>query len=377
MRVLHLISGGDVGGAKVQVITLVKALQKENIDVKLICFMPGIFYDEARKEGLNIELLEQSSRFDFSVLKEIRGIIQEENYNLLHSHGARANLLSMLLRADIPVVTTLHSDYLMDFNDNFFKKIVFTPLNMLSLRYMDHYITISPELQETIIERGFPRDKTSFVFNGLDFDREVSCISREEFLSSKGVPFNSQAVYAGILARLHPIKGHEVFLKGAARVLKSYENVRFIMGGDGSQKNELESLARKLNIENYVFFIGFVDNPYDFFNAIDINILTSYHETFPYALLEGAKMKKPSISSRVGGIPQLIIEGKTGYLFESGDDSELAEKMELLLESRERRLALGEALYKLGREKYSCASMAKQFIEIYHKVIKKVMKNEA
>lgn len=370
MRVLHLISGGDVGGAKVQVITLVKALQKENIEVKLICFMPGIFYDEAKEEGLNIELLEQSSRFDFSVLKKIKKIIQEENYDLLHTHGARANMLSMLLKANIPVITTLHSDYRMDFNDNFYKKVFFTPLNILSLKFIDHYITISPELQETIIKRGFPRGKTSFVFNGLDFDQEVRCVSKEEFLSSKGVPYHPDTVYAGIMARLHPVKGHEIFLKGAAQVLKTHGNVRFIIGGDGSQRKELEGLAGKLNIKDHVFFIGFVDNPYDFFNALDINVLTSYHETFPYALLEGAKMKKPGISSRVGGIPELLKEGETGYLFEPRNDSELAEKLKLLVESREKRNTLGEALYKLGKEKYSSTSMARQFIEIYNKVIK-------
>lgn len=369
MKVLHLISGGDVGGAKVQVITLVKALQKQNINVRIICFLEGIFYDEAVEAGLDIQLIKQVTRFDFTVLKNIRQAIDNEGFQLVHAHGARANMLAMLLKVDVPVITTIHSDYLLDFDDTLYKKLFFTPLNILALKRMDHYITISPELKQIIVERGFPAEKTSFVFNGLDFDMDINYGSPAEFYAKRGINYDSQTTYVGILARLHPVKGHKVLLEGAAAVLKKVDNVKFVIGGDGSEKENLRRLAKKLQIDQHVHFVGFIQNPYEFLNAIDINVLTSHSETFPYALLEGARMKKPSISSAVGGIPNLIIDGQTGFLFPPGDAQGLAEKLEKMLLADDKGEKFGQALYQYGREKYSSTAMAKQFVEIYQKVV--------
>ena len=371
MKVLHLISGGDVGGAKVQVITLVKALQKKGIQVKLVCFLKGIFLTEAQEAGLNIQLLEQSSRFDFSVVKKLRQQIAEEGYDLIHTHGARANMIGVMLKVNLPVITTIHSDYLLDFEDTFYKKLVFTPLNVLSLKYMDHYITVSPELQQLVVRRGFPQEKTSYVFNGLDFDEPISYIGPEQFYAQHGIAYDQNLVYVGILARLHPVKGHKIFLQAGAQVIAQAPQVRLVIGGDGSEEEDLKKLARRLNIADKVHFLGFIDKPYDFFNAIDINTLTSHSETFPYALLEGAKLKKPSISSRVGGISKLIIPGQTGYLFEPGNAGELAARLLELVNNPNLCQQFGQAIYQHATENFSDLAMATQFADIYQKVIKR------
>ncbi|HZK56979.1 MAG TPA: glycosyltransferase family 4 protein [Clostridia bacterium] len=372
MKVLHLISGGDVGGAKVQVLTLVKNLQDKNISVKIICFAEGIFYEEAKDMGLDVRLMLQNSRLDMSVLKKLRKIVKEEKFSLVHCHGARANMIGVLLKRkiNVPIITTMHSDYRLDFKDNFYKRTIFTPINALSLRFMDHYITISEQLRNEIIKRGFPANKISYVFNGLDFENEIRYMDRNKYFMSNDLVYNPDYVYVGILARLHPVKGHKVLLRAAKEVLDTNSNVRFLIGGDGAELNNLKKLSTALGLDSYVYFLGYVDKPYDFLNSIDINLLTSYSETFPYALLEGANMKKATISSKVGGIPKLIIDGKTGLLFEPGAYEELAEKMKILINSEKKRSEMGGELFTWAKENYSSTKMAEEYIKIYRRVNK-------
>lgn len=135
LKVLHLISGGDVGGAKTHVLTLIRELQKTT-PVKLICFMEGSFANEARQMGIGVIVMEQGRRYDLGVVDKIIHIIKEENYNIIHSHGARANFITRFIKSkiNIPCVTTVHSDFMLDFKGNIYKHLIYTNLNIFALK---------------------------------------------------------------------------------------------------------------------------------------------------------------------------------------------------------------------------------------------------
>ena len=138
MKVLHLISGGDTGGAKTHVFALLSALVNK-IDVKMVCFSKGVFYDELSKMPVDSELIEQKGRTDMSVLERLTEII-DEGFDIVHCHGARANFIAVALKKrgiKIPFITTVHSDYLLDF-DGFYKKLLYTSLNVYSLKKFDY-----------------------------------------------------------------------------------------------------------------------------------------------------------------------------------------------------------------------------------------------
>jgi Asp/Glu/hydantoin racemase len=127
MKVLHVISGGDTGGAKTSVINLLKAL-KEIVTVKLVCFIEAEFAEAARENGIDVVILEQSSRLDFSVVSKLTDMIVEDGYDIVNCHGARANYIcsKMSHKIKVPFITTIHSDYLHDFDNNIYKKNIFT-----------------------------------------------------------------------------------------------------------------------------------------------------------------------------------------------------------------------------------------------------------
>jgi len=335
MKVLHLISGGDTGGAKTHIISLVKGIDKL-IDAKVICFIKDVFYYDAKSSGINIEVFEQKGRADMSVIHRLIEEIEKENYDIIHCHGARANFNAMFLKRKVkrPLITTVHSDYKLDFKDNIYKNIVFTTLNKFALNRFEYYIAISDTFKDMLVSRGFNKDKIFTVYNGIDVEQKIDYISKKEFFDRYKINDQGETI-VGIIARLDQVKDHDTFIKAAAFLLKTRNDVLFLIAGDGSDSKRLISLVEELGLKDKIHFLGFVKDQYSFLNAIDINTLTSLSESFPYAILEGALMRKTIISTDVGGLSQLIEPDENGYLIQVGDSEDLGNKINILANDKD------------------------------------------
>ena len=141
MKVIHLIGGGDTGGAKTHVLPLVRELSKY-IEVKMVTFLPGVFTDEAKSMGINVELFD--GIFLFNVLKVVK-LIKNEKFTLIHSHGAKGNTAAVICKlfTGLPIVTTIHSDYKLDYMNNLCKKYTNGLINTIALRFIDYYIAVA------------------------------------------------------------------------------------------------------------------------------------------------------------------------------------------------------------------------------------------
>ena len=370
MKVLHLISGGDTGGAKTHVVNLLQELDKR-IDVKIICFLEAEFYHEIKEKGIDIEVYEQKGRYDLSVVKRLIKEIKKEEYDLIHCHGARANFITYLLKKfyKIPVVTTVHSDYKLDFKGSFYKNLVYRNINYISLKHMDYYIGVSESFRDMLIDRGFSSDRIMTVYNGINVKEVESAKINENFLKKYGIDTEKETIKVGILARLYPVKGVEVFIKAAQKVLAERQDVEFFIAGDGEERKNLLHLIKELDIEDKVYLLGYVRDPYSFINEIDINTNTSYSESFPYVILEGGVFKKPIIASNVGGIKDLVVHGETGLMFEPGDVDSLANHILKLVGNEDLRKTLGNNLYDKKKKLYSSEKMAEKQILIYQQIL--------
>lgn len=370
MKVLHLISGGDTGGAKTHIINLLCGL-KDKVDVKLVCFIKGPFADDLKKHGIDVHVIEQKSRFDFSVVNKLKDLIESENFEIVHSHGARANLISYFLKKKVNAkfITTVHSDYLLDFKDNFYKNIVFTNLNKFALKRFDNYIAVSDSFKDMLVSRGFDKDKIFTIYNGIFLEDKI-IKDKESYLKEKNIDYEDKFI-VGILARLDKVKDHETFLRAAKEVIDKDKSVIFLLAGDGQDKEHLLSLRKDLGLEQNVYLLGNETHPYDFLNAIDINVLCSLSESFPYVIMEGGSLKKATIASRVGGIPKIIIDGETGELFEKQDYKALAADILKLKNNADERKKLGENLYTRIIDNFTHIKMAEKHVEIYKKILAK------
>ena len=186
MKIIHLISGGDVGGAKTHVLSLLQGLSQTHT-VLLVCFMEGEFAREAREMGIQTRIIK--SHNVLADCRTIAGLIRSEGFQVVHCHGSRANMMGALLRRkiNVPVVTTVHSDYRLDYLGRPLHRLTFGTINMIALRFLNYYIGVSEAMAELLIRRGFDPQRMFSIYNGVDFSTPRQVVEREAFLDAIGL----------------------------------------------------------------------------------------------------------------------------------------------------------------------------------------------
>jgi len=369
MKVLHLISGGDTGGAKTHVHTLLSGLAGK-IQVKMVCFTEGPFAQEARELGIDTLVL--PSRNFFKNLNILTRMIQEEGFDILHSHGSRGNMMSAILgrRTGLPTVSTVHSDYRLDYLGRPISRLTYGTINTIALRRVKYRIGVSDAMVDLLIRRKFDPERLFPIYNGLDFSPQTPAVSREEFHRSVGLESDENSVVVGIAARLNPVKDIATLIRGFALAHRDFPDLRLLIAGDGEEMTRLKALAAELGVQREVCFAGWITDTTSFYHAIDINTLTSISETFPYALTEGARVSLPTVSSKVGGVSYLINHGYNGYLFEPRDEKALAGHLLALARDPELRKTLGQRLYEKGAREFSLEATTQRQQEIYETILR-------
>ena len=370
MKVIHLISGGDSGGAKTHVHTLLQNLSR-TIDVTMVCFMEGPFAQEARELGIPTVVF--PGRNLLRTYRALKQMIREGGYQIIHCHGARGNMMGALLRkaTGLPVVTTVHSDYRLDYLGRPFSRVTYGTINTIALRRLDYRIGVSDAMTNLLISRSFDPDKLFTIYNGLDFTPRTPALTREAYWKSVGLQADESSVVVGIAARLNPVKDIATLVRGFALAHQTCPNLRLLIAGDGEQMDMLKNLARELGVAEQVCFAGWVTDTDSFYNALDINTLTSLSETFPYSLTEGARAGLPTVASRVGGVPYLIEHGVHGFLFEAGDAQALARHLVALAQDPELRRHIGQRLYQRAKADYSLESTLQRQLDIYQTILRR------
>ena len=245
MKVIHLISGGDTGGAKTHVHLLLYNLNK-TIDATLVCFMRGVFSEEAIQMGIPTIILD--SKNVIKTILQLRNLVLEGEYDLVHCHGSRGNLMGAILKLfiDIPVITTVHSDYRLDYMGRPLAKLVYGTLNAISLRILDYRIGVSGSMRQLLISRGFRPSHLFTIYNGLDFSRKPKACDRREFYKRVGLQADGDSIVAGIAASLDPVKDVATLMRAFALAREKCPNLRLIIAGDGGEMAALHRLAKDL-----------------------------------------------------------------------------------------------------------------------------------
>ena len=369
MKVLHLISGGDTGGAKTHVHSLLAGLTPR-IQVKMVCFTEGPFVEEARALGIDTQVF--PGRNFFANLKQLTQMVRDEGFDLIHSHGSRGNMMAAFLakKTGLPTVSTVHSDYRLDYLGRPLSRLTYGTINTLALRKLDYRIGVSDAMVDLLIERKFDPEKLFAIYNGLDFTPRTPAMRREEYLRSVGLEADADCVIAGIAARLDPVKDIATLIRGFAKAHQAAPKLRLLIAGDGQEMANLKQLAADLGVANEVCFAGWVHDTDSFYNALDINTLTSISETFPYALTEGARAGLPTVSSKVGGVSCLIDQGSNGFLFPPGDADALAGHLVTLAQDAGLRKAMGQRLYEKAKREFSIEATIQRQLEIYEAILR-------
>lgn len=368
MNILTLISGGDVGGAKTHVLSLLRGISASE-SVTLVCFMEGEFSQDAREMGIRTIVMTGGIR---GSLRQLRELIRRERFDIIHCHGSRGNFIGCLVKrfARLPLVSTVHSDYRLDYLGRPAARLTYGVLNALALRCMDFHIGVSDSMAELLIDRGFKPGNIFTIYNGIDYS--VPLIGdRASFLSEHlpGLPEGS--VNVGIAARLNPVKDIATLIRGFVIAAKDRPKMHLLIAGDGEEREMLGRLAAELGVAERVHFLGWVSDMDGFYASLDINTLSSLSETFPYVLTEGSRFRLPTVSSTVGGVPKLIDEGVNGFLFAPGDFKTLGLRLGQLADSPELRRSMGEKLHEKAKRLYSLDATCRTQLDIYAAILRR------
>lgn len=295
-------------------------------------------------------------------MKRLAQFINENHFDYVHTHGARANLYLSLIRKKINAkwVITVHSNPLLDFEGRGIMGWIFTQLNLKALKKADGILAITQNFANLLTNKiGIDNKKIHIIYNGIFFHE------------SSDLPAKYDHPYFNLInvARCEKVKGQDLLLKALKDLHDPH--IRLHIAGDGSELDTLKDLAQKLNISNQVTFHGFVnhDELTHLYERCDLAVLTSYSESFPLVLLEAADNLIPLLSTEVGDIKKMIPSADYGFISPIGDLDMIKEqilKASLMPSVELKEMAKREKEYLMNN--FSLANQLETIIKAYGEI---------
>lgn len=320
----------------------------------------GELEKRAAQAGLQVETVPCGGRWDWKAAGRVRDLIKAHSVDILHTHGYKADVYgySAAWPNRVALVATCHN-----WPSRLPSMRAYAAIDRIALRGFDRVATASGPVAEVLSRWKVPSHKLRTIPNGVDMQpyRETS--------SELGAWSSIPEKLVGFAGRLVPDKGGALLLAAARTVLETYPNAKFVFAGEGPARAEWEALATKLGIGTRVVFAGRRDDMAAFYKSLDLLVLPSYKEAMPMCLLEAMAAAKAVIATAVGAIPQLIVPGVTGLLFEPGDAGALSAAILRLLRDPE----LGRALGQHGRahvtRHFSAEVVAQTYLGLYQEAL--------
>ena len=359
IRVLQVINSLHAGGAEALLknFTLqAKKYNEFNIEV-CVLYSPGIFKEEIEKADIPIWELGLNFKYDLISIIKLISLIKNRKYNIVHVHLFPANVFAALaflfLPKDIKWVFNEHSIYNRRRSSKIFKILD-------SFIYSRYYkiICVSKQVHFALIEW-------------------LPNLKRKCVVISNAVPISDLSNWSPIkkydilfVGRLTEAKGVDILLKAIKILKEKYQKeIKAAIVGKGYLEEELKELVMKLGIEKEVEFLGVRRDIEKLMKSTKLFVLPSRWEGLPLTILEAMSSRTSIIATKVGGIPEVIENGKEGILISPEDPEALAKAIAELLKDRELRVKLGINAYKKVKEKYSIEAYTKNILEFYKSLI--------
>ena len=304
--------------------------------------------------------------YTLALATKMATVAENENLDLLHVHYAIPHSISAILAREslkahrrLPVITTLHgTDITLVGADR-----SYLPITRYALEQSNGVTAISNYLKQATIET-FQFDRIQVIPNFVcpsDYQRRPDCDLRKT-LSPDGAPVMVH------VSNFRPVKRPVDCVEILARVLKQTD-ARLVMVGDGSERTNVVHRARCLGVQDRCVFVGKQPRIVDYLCAADVLLLPSEQESFGLAALEAMACEVSVIASRVGGVPEVVDDGETGFLSPVGDVDKMASDAIRLLTDERLRREMGQRARQSAISRYSTDWIIPQYIEFYERIL--------
>ncbi len=379
VRVAHVITRLSRGGAQENTFQTVRLHDRGRFHADLIAGPPlgdeGSLEDAVAEAGIKIErvptlLRNPSPLADFRALQQLTRILQRGGYDIVHTHTSKAGYIGRLAARRAGVRILVHTSHGNVFHGYFgrWPTALFVAMERHAARWSNALIELTDRsVDECIEHRIGERPQYHVIPSGIDVARfQRARARRAETRARYGWP--AEALVVGAVARLEPIKGVDTFIRAAVAILSRRHDVRFVIAGEGSQRNALERLAGPA--AERIQFLGFQENVADLMAALDLLVVPSRNEGMGRVILEAGAAGVPVVASRVGGIVDVVRDGETGVLVDPDDAEGFVHAIEFLLGEPMRRASFGANASRRVGTHYSELRMVQRIEALYETLLR-------
>ncbi len=328
---------------------LVTGLDKATF-TQVICYLIGdeVNQSSLEKQKYKVISLPFSKKYikklRTSVVRQLAKIIEEHEIDIVHCQRHKptvyGTLAAWLSNRKVQVLTTVHGR---NRTRTLGRKIT----NTVLFKKITHIISVSLAVRDDILETNWnlSPNKVVNVYNGIDTTAySKTALTKGEARNRLGIPPGAGFVF-GTVGRLTEVKGHDILLKSFAKVIREFPDSCLVIAGEGRLEQELRALAKALNINNKVFFLGFRNDIPNILRAYDCFVLPSLSEGHPLSLLESMAACVPVIASNVGGVPEILDGFNSNMLVRPSSVEDLSTSMIMMGHTDEtKRDAVGKEL---------------------------------
>lgn len=366
--VCHVIHALGVGGAEVLVDQLVRRLSERFRGVVAVLDEVGEIGERLQRDGFVVEHLYRAPGIDRGCARRLHQFAAREGAGLFHAHQYTPFFQAMLSRGltgSRPIVFTEHGRHFPDLPSR--KRSI---VNRLMLRRHDRLVGVGGNVRQALIENeGLPSGRVEVVYNGVDLEamNRPSETARQRLRNEFGL--QSDDFVCVQVARLHPLKDHGTALAAIDEARRLLPNIRLLIVGEGDERSAIESEIIRLGLQQHVTLTGNRSDVSDLLAASDVFLMSSISEGIPLTIIEAMAAERPVVSTAVGGIPEMIDDGKTGLLAPAGDAKTLARQLQRLHQQPSLRRSIVEAAAESARRRFSLTGMLNQYERMYREVL--------
>ncbi|MGH8069237.1 MAG: glycosyltransferase family 4 protein [Candidatus Entotheonellia bacterium] len=377
IKVLRVIARLNIGGPAVHVVLLTADMDRARFDSILVSGSEnpgeGSMLDYALSHGVQPVILpEIVGEFslgprELKALVRLYHVIRRERPHIVHTHTAKAGFIGRLAArlAHVPVIIhTFHGHVL----HGYYSSLKTHLLRRMErgLAYLtDCIIAVSEGVKQDLVAYGVAAaEKIQVVPLGLELEPFFNG-HEEKGVFRRECHLNGVQRLVGIVGRLFPIKNHRLFLDAAALVAQQEPAAHFVIVGDGVLRSDIERHARSLGLADRVIFTGWRRDLPHIYNDLDVLAVTSNNEGTPVSAIEAMAAGCPVVATKVGGLPDLIREGETGYLVPPGDARAVATALLRVLHQPGMARRMGETGRMAVRERFSAQRLITDMEQLY------------
>jgi glycosyltransferase involved in cell wall biosynthesis len=368
IKICFVIDALEIGGTEKQLVELISNLDHTKFKLYLVCLKNSQTYQDINSNCAKLLLNVDGLSF-ISFLKEVlplRTFLRKEGIDIVQTFFIDANILGVIAAELAGVKTIISSRRDMGFWYNTKSLIYLKVIN----KFVDRFLVNSEAIKENVVKNEkISNDKVDVIYNGVNLryfgktDIEIPRKIKKEL----GIPVDD--IVVGFIANLNRrVKRPDVFIKASAIVSQASKNASFLIVGDGHLRDELDELARTLNVHDKIIFAGQRKNVASLLKVIDIGVLTSDSEGFPNAILEYMATGIPTVATDTGGNRELIDHNRDGYLQPIGEPGLIAESILKLINNEKLRKHLGNKAKEKVHHKFSLENMIKNTEDYYSRV---------